>query len=109
MNGSQEAKGLRSLSNIRMKTRTFSVKPIIEAKYFEEIFHGLQLNFIKNFWCWLPVFHLGLLKIGSQSEAKDRTMEMNGSQEAKGLWSTSNFCKKMRPFSVKPIIEARIL
>ena len=36
-------------------------------------------------------------------------MEMNGSQEAKGLWSPSNICKKTRPFSVKPIIDARIL
>ena len=31
-NGSQEAKGLWLLPNIRTKTRPFSVKPTIEAK-----------------------------------------------------------------------------
>ena len=78
-------------------------------KYFEEIFHGLQLNFVENFQCWLAIFHLWLLTVRSQFEAKGRTIEMNGSQEAKGLWLLSNICMKTRPFSVKPIIEAKIL
>ena len=34
---------------------------------------------------------------------------MNGSQDAKGLWSLSNIHMETRPFSIKPIIEAKIL
>ena len=34
---------------------------------------------------WLPFSNLWLLTMGSQGEAKGKTIEMNGSQEAKGL------------------------
>ena len=50
-----------------------------------------------------------LLTKGSQGEAKGRTIEINGSQEAKGLWWRSNIRIKTRPFSVKPTIEAKVL
>ena len=50
---------------------------------------------------WLRRLNLWLLTIGSQGEAKGKMIEMNGSQEAKSLWTLSNICTKTRPFSVK--------
>ena len=44
-----------------------------------------------------------------KAEVTLQQIEMNGSQEAKGLWSLSNIRTKTRPFSVKRIIETKIL
>ena len=73
------------------------------------MFHSLQFNFIENFMPWLRISNLWLLTMGSQGEAKGKTTEMNGSQEAKCLWWLSNIRTKTRPFSVKPPVEAKIL
>ena len=83
MNGSQEAKCLWWLFNIRTKTRSFSVKPAIFAK----ILCG-DISLITVEFHWLHVLNLWLLTIGSQSEAK-------------GLWTLSNIRTKTEPFDVK--------
>ena len=43
---------------------------------------------------WLRGLNLWLLTIGSQGEANGKTIEMNGSQEAKGLWTLSSIRTK---------------
>ena len=106
-NGSQEAKGLWSQNNIRMKTRPLTVnlwsRPII---HFHTIFHSFLL---KLFMPWLPFSNLWLMTMGSQGEAKSETKELNGSQEAKGLWTKTNILTKTTLSDVKPPIEANRL
>ena len=47
------------------------------------------------------MLNLWLLTIGSQGEAKVKTIEMNGTQKGKSLWTLSNIRTKTGPCGVK--------
>ena len=81
------------------ENETIQCKPLIETNALSD---NISLIFIENFYAWLLIMR-------SQGEAKRETKKLNGSQEAKGLWSLTNIRTKTRPPDVKPLVEANKL
>ena len=57
---------------------------------------------------WLQLSNVWLLTIGSQVEAKGRTKDLNGSQEAKRLLLETNIYTKTSRISFKSCIKTKI-
>ena len=76
---------------------------MIEANTLQD---NISLIFTENFHALASTFKTFGFR---QWEAKSETKKLNGSQEAKGLWSLTNIRTKTRPSDVKLLIEANKL